>query len=264
MRTATFACRCSGRRTLTVVTALVVAPLAMAACGDDDEGAVGATATWRAPEDGATVAGGLSVEMVADGVTIEAAGEARQGFGHFHVIVDDGCVESGVTVPKDVNHLHFGTGSTTGLIYLEPGEHELCLQVANGEHSALDVTDTATVTVAIRTVDEWCAVVGEVDELFTQADTGGEEFVVRQVIYGNVRRLMAQLTDGLDVVDADDRDTVAAAIETGSQISAAFADAADEHAADDVLEEIFGTEGADTMAEAAGWIDETCGVDVDG
>jgi len=229
MRSATW----RSRLELRSLAVLAVVPLALAAGGDDDQEDV--TATLQAPEDGATFAGGLDVEMVADGVTIEAAGDAREGFGHFHVIVDDGCVDSGTPVPKDANHIHFGFGATTGTIYLTPGDHDLCLQVADGVHSALDITDTATVTVGVRTQDEWCAIVTDVDETFAQADTDGEAFAVRQVTYGNIVNLIAQMTDGLDIVDADVRDVVGAAIDTASQIAAAFVDATDEQAAGEAL-----------------------------
>ena len=241
--------------------ALATAPLAVAACGEDRPDA---TAALRAPVDGATVAGGLTVEMVADGVGIEAAGDIHAGFGHFHVIVDEGCLEEGTAVPRDPNHVHFGGGAASGTLYLAPGEHELCLQVGDGEHSALDITDTANVTVAVATLDEWCAVVAEVDAMFSATDNSGDDFAVKQVAYGNLVRLIAQLTDGLDVVDADVRDDIGAAIASASQIASAFADAPDADAAMTAIEEIFGARGADTMTEAAPWILETCDVDIDG
>ena len=261
MRAAHFTSRSGRRRRLGAAAALASVPFAISACGEDK---ADATASFRSPEDGANVAGMLAVDMVADGVTIEAAGEEHDGFGHFHVIVDDGCVSTGTAVPKDARHVHFGSGATTGAIYLEPGEHELCLQIGDGVHSALDVTDTVTVTVGVTTQEQWCDVVADVDEMFTQADSDGEDFAVRQVTYGNIVRLIAQLTDGIDVVAEGVRDDVTAAIATGSQIAAAFADAPDESAAGVALEEIFGAEGADAMAEAAPWINETCGVDIDG
>ncbi|WP_114594048.1 DUF4399 domain-containing protein [Euzebya pacifica] len=38
-------------------------------------------------------------------------------------------------------------GSTSAELELEPGEHTLCLQDGDGEHTALDLTDEITVTV---------------------------------------------------------------------------------------------------------------------
>lgn len=235
--------------------------LLAASCGDDDGD--GATAALAVPGDGATVFGGVAVEMGADGVTIEAAGEAREGTGHFHVIVDDACIDPGTAVPRDADHVHFGDGQSAGTVYLGPGEHELCLQVADGAHTALDITDTATVTVRVGTRDEWCDVIGDVDVLFTETDNSSEEFAVKQVAYGHLIRLLAQLTDGINLVEADVRDAVATALEQGSFIAGTFAEAADAQAAEEELWETFGAAGVSIDADAARWISETCDVDID-
>ena len=85
---------------------------------------------------------------------LEEAGEVNEGAGHFHVIADAGCVDVGDAITKDADHLHFGKGQTSGTIYLEPGSHELCLQVGDGVHEALDVTGTVTIEVGIGSQDE--------------------------------------------------------------------------------------------------------------
>lgn len=53
----------------------------------------------------------------------------------------------GKTIPKDDQHQHFGDGSTEAELELEPGEHTLCLQFADGAHVATGLTDEVTVTV---------------------------------------------------------------------------------------------------------------------
>jgi hypothetical protein len=237
--------------------------LTAAACsgvqGDDD-----ATVSFTAPADGDAVAGGVPVTMTADGITIEEAGEVNDGAGHFHVIADAGCVEAGTAVPRDADHVHLGGGQSEGTIYLEPGTHELCLQVGDGVHVALEPTDTLTVEVGITDRDEWCAVVGEVDELFTDADTGGAEFAVRQVAYEGVRRLMAQLSDAIDQVDVDVRDDVADEIEFGATLATVFLEAQDEQAAARGIEEAFGQEGFQSDGPGSTWILENCDIDIDG
>ena len=136
--------------------------------GDDDE--AGPTVAFTSPVDGASVAGGVELAMTADGVTIEEAGEVHGGAGHFHVVADAGCVPEGESIVRDADHVHFGGGQTDGVIYLEPGAHELCLQVGDGVHIALDITYQATVEVGINDRDQWCAVMGEVDGLFESTD----------------------------------------------------------------------------------------------
>ena len=249
----------------------VAAPLALllAACGDDDDTTAdtaedAVSVSFTAPEDGATFAGSVPFTMTAEGLTIEPAGEVHADAGHFHVIADDGCVDVGEPVAKDADHLHFGKAQTEGKIYLEPGTHELCLQPGDGVHAALAPTDTVTVEVGISNRDELCAVIGEVDVLFTEADTGGAEFPDRKVMYENIRRLLVQLDDGLEHVDADARDAVAEAVSYASDIATAFAEAADEQAAVTAVEAIFGTEGIQSDGPGATWILDTCGIDIDG
>lgn len=116
--------------------------------GDEaDEVADGGSVSLTSPSDGSTVARRFDLVMEADGIDIEPAGEVREGAGHFHVMVDVGCMEPGETVPKDDEHVHFGKGQDEGQLFLEPGEHDLCLQVADGAHVALDVTDEISVTI---------------------------------------------------------------------------------------------------------------------
>lgn len=101
-----------------------------------------------APADGAQVTSPVTVEMAATGVVIEPAGEVREGAGHFHVMVDVGCVTPGETIPGDVEgYNHYGQAQTTAELDLTPGEHTLCLQLGDGAHTALGLADTITVTV---------------------------------------------------------------------------------------------------------------------
>lgn len=63
---------------------------------------------------------------------IEEAGEVRGGAGRVHVVVSDGCVDAGTAVPSDADHVHFGKSQREGKVHIGPGEHDLCLQVADG------------------------------------------------------------------------------------------------------------------------------------
>lgn len=149
------------------VAFVAIAALTFAACGDtDDTGAEDTTAgattdgdtttdgaaaegsvSFVSPQDGDTVSSPVSWEAQIDGFTVEAAGEVKEGAGHLHILVDQDCFAPGETITKEEGQNHFGDGSTSGELELEPGEHTLCLQLADGEHVALDVTDTITITV---------------------------------------------------------------------------------------------------------------------
>lgn len=102
------------------------------------------------PEDGAEVGTTFTVSFAAMNVAVEPAGEVREGSGHFHVLVDVPFVESGEIIPRDDAHLHFGDGALSAELTLEPGEHTLRLQFADGAHMALEgegYRDEITVTV---------------------------------------------------------------------------------------------------------------------
>jgi hypothetical protein len=102
------------------------------------------------PQNGDEVLSPFDVTMEAEGLTVEPAGEIREGAGHLHILVDTDFVPPDELLPFDENHLHFGRGQLTTTLELEPGVHTLNLQFANGAHIALDgeeYRDTITVTV---------------------------------------------------------------------------------------------------------------------
>jgi hypothetical protein len=241
-------------RSLALIAALALTA-GLAACGDDDD----ASASFTSPSDDAHIAGGVELELAADGITIEEAGEVRDGAGHFHVVADEGCVETGEAIAKDADHVHLGKGQSAGTIYLEPGTHELCVQVGDGEHHALDVTDTITVSVGIEDLDQWCAVVEEVDDKFDETDNSDDEVDVKQASYANILRLTAQLQAGMDVVDADQRATVAEAIDAAATFAEVLSTVTDQAEIEERLAPLYEN---DPFAEAGVWIEDTCGVSI--
>jgi hypothetical protein len=98
--------------------------------------------------DGDVVASPVALTMVARGVAVEPAGEVRDGAGHLHLMIDVPCVEPGRPVPADDAHRHFGRGQTGVTLDLPAGRHTLCVQMADGAHTALDLTDEVTFEVA--------------------------------------------------------------------------------------------------------------------
>lgn len=97
------------------------------------------------PADGATVTSPVRLEVDVDNYALAAKGVSRDGEGHFHVIVDRPCVTPGDVINDD--HHHVGSGDAFTEIELSPGTHELCLQVGDGFHTAVDISAAITITV---------------------------------------------------------------------------------------------------------------------
>jgi hypothetical protein len=83
--------------------------------------------------------------MEAEGLTIEAAGAVSEGAGHFHLMVDAGCLSPSELIPADETHIHLAVGESETELSLPAGEHTLCLQAGDGHHAALVLTDEITV-----------------------------------------------------------------------------------------------------------------------
>lgn len=231
----------------------------LAACGSDDPDT---SASFVAPTDGEAVFGAVELSMAADGIEIEEAGEARDGAGHFHVIADAGCIDPGEAIGRDNDRVHFGAGQSTGTIYLAAGRHELCLQVGDGLHTALDVTSSIDVDVKVTDIEQWCAVIGEVDVMFDTVDNSDDEFAAKQVGYENIRRLIDQLTDAIGLVDEDARVDITAALSFADTLVTAMVDAADLAEAEQAMVPIFESIGDEEEFPGSEWILETCDVDI--
>jgi hypothetical protein len=119
-----------------------------AACGDDDDDDVADGTRITSPEDGAEVTSPVRVTMETDEIDIVAIDDADPDDGHFHLMVDVGCVDEGEPIPvEEEGYNHYGDGSTSDELELEPGDYDLCLQVGDPGHIALDMTDEISITV---------------------------------------------------------------------------------------------------------------------
>lgn len=118
---------------LSTTISLFLIVLFLVACGSSRP-----EVTFQSPEDDQTAASPVHVVMQAEDFTIEPAGEIQEGAGHLHIMIDVPCIEPGKVIPKDDNHRHFGDGSTEADLELTPGTHTLCLQAADGAHTALE------------------------------------------------------------------------------------------------------------------------------
>jgi hypothetical protein len=117
-----------------ILFALLVAGLA-AACG----GAAGPAPRvfFTAPADGSTISGPVHVTFGSENFAVEPAGAVRAGAGHLHIMVNTDCLPAGQVIPNDETHLHFGKAQLEADLDLAPGPHTLCLQAADGAHTAL-------------------------------------------------------------------------------------------------------------------------------
>lgn len=240
--------------------ALIAAAASVGACGGDDSDAV----SFVAPTEGESIAGSIAFDLAAEGVTVEPAGEVRDGAGHFHVVADAECVAAGDAIPRDVDHVHLGDGQSDGVIYLGPGRHELCVQLGDGVHTAQGLTDTVSVAVGIDDRAQWCDVVEEVDVRFEEVDGGEGEFAVQQAGYAGIGRLLDQMLSAMDHVDDEAREDVRRSVENAHELTDAYVDAADFAEAEEHLEPIFAGGEPIGLPEAVEWIRDTCGVDIDG
>jgi len=114
---------------------VVVILLALTACAAP--AAQTPRVSFTSPANGATVSSPVHLTWGAENFTVEPAGEVTAGAGHLHVMVDTDCMPAGQIVPKDDTHVHYGQGQLEADLELAPGAHKLCLQAADGAHTAL-------------------------------------------------------------------------------------------------------------------------------
>ncbi len=102
-------------------------------------------------KDGQTVSSPFTVEMGVEGITIEPAGEIKEGFGHHHILLDAGdSITASTVIPADSMHLHFGKGQTSAEVTLPKGKHRIALQVADGIHRSYGKQLSAAINIIVK------------------------------------------------------------------------------------------------------------------
>ncbi len=101
-------------------------------------------------ENGQTVTSPFTIEFGIEGMEVRPAGEIVKGTGHHHLLIGEGYTEPGVIVPADETHIHYGDGSTSAEMTLEPGEYMLTMQFANGAHQSYGQVMSATVNIIVE------------------------------------------------------------------------------------------------------------------
>ncbi len=86
------------------------------------------------PADGAVMSSPVLVEFGVEGMAIVPAGTVHPAAGHHHLLVDTDIPALDQPIPKDANHIHFGDGSASVELNLQPGVHTLQLLLADYAH----------------------------------------------------------------------------------------------------------------------------------
>jgi len=167
------------RGTRTPVACLLLLPLvAFAACGGGEPGGMAEAEMeaepapepaaapsgpprvfFVAPEDGAilSIDHDVEVEFGIENLTISAPPEAasgeapapREGVGHYHLGVNEGCAPAGEAIPEGDDRVDLDDGSNAYTLQRQPGTYELTVQVANDANEALDgLCETITIEIA--------------------------------------------------------------------------------------------------------------------
>ena len=134
-----------------------------AAPTESHEGHQGAKVYFKEPKDGATVSAKSTLKFVfgADNYQISPvpaeAKEARPNMGHFHLGVNTDCLPPGTTIPKAEEGdkpgtagkwVHFGKGTDTFEMPLNPGNYKFSVEVGDDLHRAVEgMCETINVTV---------------------------------------------------------------------------------------------------------------------
>ena len=120
------------------VTEEPVEPTAAASAED-----MTARLVWVSPDDGAEVRTRVNLEFDAVNYEIAPVPEvepetAREGIAHHHVGMAGACLMPGTMIPRDdPEWIHFGDGSNTIVMQMEPGEYTLSIQAGNDLHEAV-------------------------------------------------------------------------------------------------------------------------------
>jgi hypothetical protein len=114
----------------------------LAACGGEDQPPPVVPLSIGQPTQGAIVPPTFTVKVaVQEFAVVEPPGEAQEGTGHLHILIDTDFIPVGEGIPEDDQHIHIHDGSAEAEITLTPGPHVLRAQFADGADRALEGRD---------------------------------------------------------------------------------------------------------------------------
>lgn len=102
------------------------------------------------PRDGATVGGTFKVRFDVKGMKVVAAGEAVDGTGHHHLLVNQDVVPKGEEIPFTRRHIHLNRGQSEIDVTLQPGTYKLTALFADGLHRSKGADFAHTITVTVK------------------------------------------------------------------------------------------------------------------
>jgi hypothetical protein len=81
---------------------------------------------------------------------VEPKGPVNPGYGHHHLLINDGPIAKGIFIVADSTHIHYGGGQESDSVFLEPGNYKLTLQFADGEHASYGKSWSSTINVTVK------------------------------------------------------------------------------------------------------------------
>nr|WP_227664582.1 DUF4399 domain-containing protein [Marinobacter litoralis] len=136
---------------MTLLSALLVAPMMTFAGSMMSEAPDNAEVYFVQPTDGATVGQTIKVVFGLRNMGVAPAGVDKKNTGHHHLLIDtDVPADLSKPLPATDKIKHFGGGQTETEIELAPGTHTLQLLLGNHAHvphSTPVVSDKITITV---------------------------------------------------------------------------------------------------------------------
>lgn len=110
----------------------------------------GARVFFITPADGAVVSNPVVIDFGIAGMSVTKAGDNRPDSGHHHLLIDAELPDLSLPIPASANYVHFGDGSTSTEITLEPGQHTLRMLLGDHLHIPHDppvISEPITITV---------------------------------------------------------------------------------------------------------------------
>lgn len=110
----------------------------------------GARVFFITPDDGAVVSNPVVIDFGIEGMSVTTAGDNRPDSGHHHLLIDAELPDLTLPIPASANYVHFGDGSTSTQITLEPGQHTLRMLLGDHLHIPHDppvISEPITITV---------------------------------------------------------------------------------------------------------------------